>query len=390
MQLNDYHDYLTHWMYVERYVNDGSDHRFRFQSEVPYRYRPKSNVATFPIYTLISKFSKAEHLLPEDFYPVHPFTARLYRDSGHMVVKSPYRGIPTASTRTMLISNNDFKDCLFVKLDLPVVISRFNRAISKSDVEFSSQVNHELANLKLPVGAACGTLPEVGGGYTKLNDGRESGYLVRELQPHWFAQKPRRYYLLPAFSLTSSDPGEPEHIPFLVQILKRSPHPAEVLLKKIIIPLLDYWFLLAERGILWELQQQNTLFVIDHNYQPLGVVSRDYDAIYIDEAQRAAAGLANGFIKHTLHNDWERRRRYSLTFDHRLCKQNILRIITCCQERYGVKFTERLKSDVKNYIHQTMPANVRQALPEKYWFTCPETMFTKGIEMVQVAHPPLR
>src|ERR1051325_500780 len=98
MKLPSNSDNIKFWMYLERYVNDGSDHKFRHQSEIPLKYQPGALRSSIPIYSLDSEFYKSESILPDNFYAVHPYTADLYRNMGHKVSKSKYRAVPTSST----------------------------------------------------------------------------------------------------------------------------------------------------------------------------------------------------------------------------------------------------------------------------------------------------
>lgn len=391
MLIHSFKDPLKDWMHLERYVNDGSDHQFKNQTEVPLEYRPSSSNHTIPIYHLEGSFTKSENVLPEGLYPVHPHTAALYERSGHRLHLTDFQGIPTSSTRTVLISRDNFVTSFLVKLDLPILISRFNRSVSKSDILFSEQINSELLSLQLPFKKFTGTFLEIGGGSTILNDNRDAGYILRNLDPHWFGEKlTEPYFLIPSFSLISTDTRHPNDDPIVVQIARMSISPVIVIFQDIIVPLLDYWFSLAERGIIWELQQQNTLFILNSNRKAVGVVSRDYDGVYIDTPLRESLGLSTNFVKHKLDSLEDRSKRYSLIFDHRVCKQNIVRIIQCVNQNFGNTASTRLKELVVDYIHLNMPSHMRELLPENAWYTCPEVMFFEGITTSLEPTPPLR
>jgi hypothetical protein len=383
MKLPTNNDSVQFWMYLERYVNDGSDHKFRHQSEIPLKYRPGALRASIPIYSLTSEYHKHEDVLPIDFFPVHPYTAELYRNMGHKVTKTKYRAVPTSSTRTVMISNDNFASNYLVKLDLPFLISRFDRSIVESDITFSKHIDEDLSQLKIKSNYSIGSFREVGGGHTLLTDGRHGGYIVRDMEPTWFSKPRENFYLVPSFALVSEDSKDRGSDRLLVQILRGSDNPIGTLTEKILKPLIDYWFALAERGLIWELQQQNTLFVLDDKGEPCGVVSRDYDGIYIDKAYREKIGLKNKFNKHVMTDKAE-------TFDHRFCKQNILRIITCCEQYFDKKIAEAAKAEIKEYIKKRMPKHVKEVLPKDIWYTCPEIMFKDGIVIIPEKNPPLR
>jgi hypothetical protein len=391
MQLHSYINFLRDWMYLERYVNDGSDHKFKDQTEVPIQFQPRSKQDFIPIYRLLDPYKKDDATLPLDFYPVHPYTAEVYRELGHQVEVTPFKGIPTSSTRTVLISKDNFKHSYLVKLDLPLKISRFDRSVSKSDVTFSKQINEDIKSMGVNSSANVGTFLESGGGFAKLNNGKQVGYITRELDPMWLSTPPAgKFYLIPSFSLISHDFDHPDDPPLLIQMLKRTTNPSRLILDRIMFPLLDYWFALAERGLIWELQQQNTLFVIDDEKMPIGVVSRDYDGVYIDVKQRKRMSLPSHFIKHCIETPEELTMRYSLTFDHRVCKQNLVRMIECIAEYMDEALATTIKNELIDYIEKYLPLNVRTALPANVWYTCPEVMFNNELETITLPNPPLR
>ncbi len=392
MQITNYTDYISDWMHLERYVNSGSDHKFKNQSDVPQLYRPGSQTQSFQLMSLAgNSHIKEEDLLPEGIYPVHPYTSKIYQSIGHTLESTSYNLVPTSSTRTMLIYKDDPANAFFVKLDIPVKISRFNRAISRSDVVFSSQIDAEITRTHFDSEFAFGIFREVGGGHTILNDGRNAGYLVRELYPTWLTDnKPGKYFLVPSFSMISPDIQTPQEPPLLIQILRKSDNPTLTLCEKIIFPLLQFWFALADRGMLWEMQQQNTLFVLDADHNPIGIVIRDYDGTYLDAASRQELGLDTLFIKHLLWNNDDRTIRYSNIFDHRVCKQNILRLINCYGEHFSAQEAAEVKAHVSAYIEKNMPKRMASILPQNRWYTVPETLFKEGIQMQESASPPFR
>lgn len=391
MKLSNYSDYLKDWMYLERYVNDGSDHRFSAQTEVPQTYRPNSSKDYLSLYTLEGNFSKTEQVFDDDFYPVHPFTAGLYQKMGHALKETKVAMVPTSSTRTLLVYEGIDTVPFFAKLDLPVNISRFHRAINKSDVEFSAQINNVVSSLAVNDSPHYfGIFPEIGGGFVELQSGRQAGYLIREVYPKWLTKIPDSYFFIPSFSMISSDSKKAFEEPLLIQILKSSDDPERTLLQDIIYPLLTFWFNLADSGLLWELQQQNTLFVIDDQYKPIGVVARDFDGVYIDKNRREKIGEHTDFIKHILLTDEQLRKRYSLTFDHRLCKQNVLRLIACYADNFEDADKEQTIEKVRAFIAQKMPEHVKKCLPDDTWYTVPEVDFKQGIETIEIKKPPLR
>lgn len=377
-------------MYLERYVDSGSDHIFSHQTDVPPKYRPGSAYAFLNLQQLCQQdFHKQEKFLDAAMYPVHPLTAKLYAKLGHTLSPTKYKFVPTSSTRTVLVYA-DSVEPFFLKLDLPVNISRFNRAINKSDVIFSSQIDYEVEGLSIDSKFSFGFLREVGGGWTKLLDGREAGYITRALHPHWVTKSSQTYYLVPSFAMISPDAKQSSDVPILIQLISSRVNRADFMIENILRPLIDFWFSLAEKGILWELQQQNTLFVLDSNYNPVGIVARDYDAVYIDSQIRTNLSLGVNFNKHLLHADESREIRYSVTFDHRLCKQNLLRLINCVAEYISTNEATYIRQKITEYITETMPLSVASALPNKSWYTIPEILFRNGIKTIRTHNPPLR
>lgn len=392
MKLHDINNYITDWIYLERYVNDGSDHQYKNQNDVPYKFQPRSNTEYIEVKSLIgTKKSSWNEKINETEFPIHPYMSKYYENQGYKFTNTFLRAIPSSSTRSLFI--NDIEP-YFLKFDLPVKISRFERHLVKSDMLFSKQIDDIFKNWnQTNSNFGFGVLRETSGGYFKDKLGREPSYIKRAIKPTWLTSAVPKgpYYMIPSFSLISRDSKKPNDFPLVVQLAQNSGiNAVDFTFEYILKPIFDFWNLLASEGLIWEMQGQNTLLVINKIGMPCGIVIRDYDAVYINTEIRNNSNDKTPYIKHTLKDKQSLMERNSLVFDHRLCKQNLMRIISCIGQHYGQKVTVMLVNKVQAYMDDHMDYNLTANLPPTHWYTYPDVMFTHKIKTIQKPNPPLR
>ena len=391
MKLADISHYIASWQYLERYVNSGSDHRYRYQNDISHQFHPRSNIPFIDVHFLADiSYTTLGALRSIPGFPIHPHILSQYKESGYQIISSSKKAVPTSSTRTVFIED---EHPYFLKLDLPVTISRFDRRLVKSDVVYSRYIDDALSRIKLDSEhqVGFGYFQETGGGFFTDIHCREPAFLEREITPTWITQNVHSsIFMVPVFTLISRDPLD-DTDPILIQMIQANrADPVDFTLRLVIEPIFDYWNLLASRGILWEMQGQNTILAINDSFQPVGVVIRDNDAAYINYTLGHPLHQGIDYNKHGLKDDSALSKRASLIFDHRVCKQNLLRLIQCIDTFYGQEVGSILKGKTIDYIDRTLHASIKGSLPDMQWYTYSEVAFENGAVTELKQDPPLR
>ncbi len=353
MKLTDiFNDPNASWLYMEQFVNGGtrSYSSFASLSEVDPRYQPWSGNRSFllPVYDLPLKTPHAimisakcdERLLQEYApgsvlrMPVHPEAlSSVQKDLAAAVPSFQIEAIPTASTRTVGVGSATETNLPFhfLKLHLPKRISRFNRRLRKSVIEFCIQLSQELL---LDTPPHFTFLPEMLGGM----GGEEGwGYIARSASP--FPASEGVKALIPLFSLAGKDIHHPDDETVLAQLIAyHHADPLQFTLRHIIGPLIHSWCSAATHsGILLEAHGQNTLLEVGVDLVPGRIVHRDLD-VYVDQYVRTEQGRDNSWIPDARYADHavERAKMYSLVYDSFLGHHLLGYLTRFLEDRYGI------------------------------------------------------
>jgi len=326
MKLEDVLNFPLGYIYMERFIDKREYSPFCEYSEVDERYRTSSDHDSFDLPSFLVPRERCSIFLADpsknlrttydrDTIPFrfHPELLGI-NDDQFIELKRCKEGkaipvVPTSSTRTVL---SLAVPPHFIKLHLPKRISRFNRRLRTSSVEYSVSISRDLEKVTFNQFAY---LPETIGIAYDRNGG--FGFLVREISPRPLEQD---RFLIPYFSLYSQDTKKSGDKPLLVQMIDlRGEDPTSFVLEKILSPLIRAWcVVLKERGILLESHGQNVLLEIDHDLNPNRVVHRDFQSSMVNPSIRVAEGLDNPFKKHLIGVDgyFTREQEYSLVYDY--------------------------------------------------------------------------
>lgn len=303
-------------IYLERYVDQKHYSPFSEYSEVSCQFQPERGKESFdlPILQLAKEDVHVELAAPHadllDFYinaetvrfPVHP---DLYYSLRH---RSPflshYRRLyepelltvkPTASTRTLLA---DYPYPHYIKVHLPMRISRFNRRLRDVGIRNSMAISRDLLEMDFPF--FFGILPERIGMWHRQS---KWGFIIRDAKPwpHFRGNS----IMIPYFSLYSNDIHNSQHEPLLIQLIRYThADPEEYLVEKILRPLIESWcFVALNRGILLWPHGQNILLELNRHLEPIRVIHRDFVGLDVDLDIRNKLELDNsGFTKYVFSN----------------------------------------------------------------------------------------
>ncbi len=387
-------------IFLERFVDRGSYHKFALYSEVTQRFRPVDGDINFSLpylsvpsdqltfITLNPDRRIIDWIRKDDAikFFVHPDMVDVHSVIPARSIISPenFEGsitaAPTASTRTMLV-NADGLPQFMIKTDLEKTISRFVRELDKTRVQYSLEISDALEeaanNPSCP--SSVGFLPETVGAYLEFADGHSIGYLVRELNPRPTGSVQET--LIPFFALFSPNKANPNSDLLIYQLLenimrkKQISDPSEALLQYVFKQCLESWsFLAYNYGLLPERHAQNGLIAIDDEGIPTRIIDRDFQGFNVDLTTRKSQGLSTNFSHHVIEPE-KRGVILSRCYDHRMGFQVFDPILEAVEQRYGSGVKVRTQEAIKIMFHQLTPSEFLDAFPKEQYGLDNTTMF---------------
>jgi hypothetical protein len=289
------------YIYLERYVNDGSPSGFTEKYNTSIETNPLGPISSFELCSIkvpdeinCIDFGMQPGFLSTRQILIHPDMVNSellcecskQRDSGFIV-------FPTSSSRTVKILGSEG---WFIKLNYDGFIGRIDRQLGISQasaaVEVSERISEQFGR---------------GGLSSKFSFMRETFARVADLKTstrtyEWgmVAREPAPYptnnslkYIFPAFSLFSQDRKNPRDPTLLEQLFAhQSKSPRLFLLEGLLFPILESYFsLLLTCGLQLECHAQNTLIGLDDDFQIITVVERDAESIDRDLSLMSDLGL---------------------------------------------------------------------------------------------------
>lgn len=324
------------YLHMERYVNDGSPSGFDKVHTSSYETAPRSHYKSYNL--LIIKFdesievkdigSKDSHFISKGLMFCHPDNIneeifRNIKDSWEIV--DTIEVAPTSSARTVKVIDQDY----YIKLDYIGYLGRIKRNLDHQHILSAYEVTKDICN-GISKNVYCnyfGVLKENRGriAYIPLKNGSfyEFGYIIRDAIPH-SNNTDNELFLIPGFSLFSTDTHSPYDEPLLIQLFKKSNKEInDFAYNDVFKPIIDCYFdSLCNHGFLMEAHSQNILFAINKNYEIKLIVSRDMESIDKDIPLRDYLGLKNEISSYNYKcirdTDYNYTIKHSFMFDFKL------------------------------------------------------------------------
>ncbi len=332
------------FIYLERRMNNEN-----FPADIAEDYKPHSGIDKFELPFVLLDLDEVNHFevgpdkrLVESLYVgnkirffVHPEMHQDYKNKGLIRLASKDGSInvsPTSSTRTVFTREKGYN--FMIKTDLEKKLGDGIKKLKGKHLEHIKNIGVEFEQANLP--KCFSYLPEsIGAVY--YSNGKEVGMFARE-----FNTRPKigtsRKYILPFFSLFSLDTTNKKDPFLLCQIMenvnKKRGLELSLFSERILEPYLNAWaYLILERGLVLEMHAQNTLLEIDEKGNPLRIVYRDFQDVFIDTEIRRAKRLHSDFnrnivgqaertykIGNEIIKDSKKCRQisYSLSYDYRM------------------------------------------------------------------------
>ena len=288
MMKKNLNNYLEQYIYLERYVNNGSPSGFSINTTSD-KTSPKKgdkyfNMLEFEDNDATFIIGKTKDIFNRPFNYAHPDCINSPFLKKANVKPSKYIVMPTSSARTMLLSNTSNND--FIKLTYDKIIDRSPRFIFLKDALISLENTYKLQKAIddeiMPKTFAI--LPETSAKVTILKNNDEEvswGTIYREKNPYPNINGNKPY--IPAFSLFSKDHKNKVNDPLITKLINLSNKtPKQYLLNILDITIDSFFALVINCGLFSEMHAQNCLYEIDENYNITRLILRDMQDIAKD------------------------------------------------------------------------------------------------------------
>lgn len=380
------------YIYMERYVNEGSPSGFTSIHTTSYETNPFTGLPKFNLLEFSDNdcqtivIGQKNDLFSSGKNYAHPdsIQSNILKESGRKLEKSSIVVSPTASGRTMLILNGHKKGFLKLTYDVSK-IGRCTRDISYisgyASIETSNRIMECINRGILTDSFAF--LPETSIKVSRLvgKNVFEWGTIFREFKP--YPRLNKKVAIIPAFSLFSRDIKNPNDELLINQFIKISGvEPADYLWNILRMTVDAYWELNLKCALRPELHGQNCLYELDSNYQISRIIIKDMEDVDRDILLAQYMGISTNWNTYPFRcydeNSREFEFRASYMYDFKLGEYLLSPIINAVSNEFGLNpriFEKKVKEYVRNrYLSQ---------LPNDYFPTNGCWYYCKNVETKQ-------
>jgi len=361
------------YIYLERYVNDGSPSGFTEIHTTSNRTNPFLGEERFPLLEFqdsdIECTSFGEHeLFKRDVNYAHPdsIDSEILKSAGRQLKESSLIVSPASSGRTMLLRNSQYSGYLKLTYDVGR-LGRVDRQLAYnnclSSYEITNQIKKAIIENKLPPFFAI--LLESASKITKLsvsNNTYEWGVIFREAIAYPYSNN--NVVLIPGFSLFGKDRKNPNDEFLINQFIELSNIPPRDYLIDLLKMIVEcHWKLVLNCALIHECQAQNCLFELNEDFQIERVVIIDMDSVDKDIPTAKYLGLdINWDSPYGMLNkdNYRYSTRASTMYDWKLGEYVLSPLIKVVALKYGLdilSIENEIKSFVKNNFINNLPAD---------------------------------
>lgn len=362
------------YVYMERYVNEGSPSGFTTVHTTSYETNPFTGKESFYLLEFCDNDCKTfvrgeeNELFTTGKNYAHPDSvqSRELIKAGRLLKQSKILVSPTASGRTMLILDGFRKGFLKLTYDVSK-IGRCTRDISYiagyGSIETSNKIKQYIDMKKLPNCFAF--LPETSMKVSQLNCKGifEWGTIFREFNP--YPSTDFDVAIIPAFSLFSIDTKNPLDEKLINQFIEISKKdPSQYLWNVLKITVDAYWGLNLNCALRAELHSQNCMYEIDTNFQITRLVIKDMEDVDRDFTLAKHIGIPFSWDTYPFRcydeNSREFKYRASYMYDFKLGEYLLSPIIETVSKKFGLNpndFEKRVRDYVRDKYLPLLPAD---------------------------------
>lgn len=377
------------YMYLERYVNNGSPSGFTDLRTTSDRTNPFIGEERFPLLEFIDTDIEciilgAKHECFERGVNYgHPdsINSEILIGSGRKIVESHFVASPTAGARTMLIRSPNIRGYLKLTYDVSR-IGRVDRQIAlkncQSSLEVSECFKKCIDEKKFPPTFSLLLETSAKISVLELTDKvYQWGVIFREGKPYPYIDKNTQ--LIPGFSLFGIDRHAKDDeflINQFIEISKSEPRKYLVNLLKMIVDC--YWAVVLNCAFHLECHAQNCLFEIDEEYNINRMVIIDLDSVDKDIPLARYFGFNDKwesfpqacYVENT--NNYSTRPSYM--YDFKVGEYLLVPLIDVVSKKYNLNVAE-VEKEIREYVQM----NYTSKLPPFYfpsdgcWYYCENT-----------------
>jgi len=380
------------FLYMDRYVNDGSPSGFTEQNTTSYLTTPFSQTKAFDIFYIkadLEVYTKENEEFDDKIY-IHPDMINNDCLKPFNINKElDFLVAPTSSFRTVKILSS-FNDA-YIKLHYDGIIGRIYRHLTRekaiAGVEVSFEIAKSIKNQILSPFVSIFREP-----YAKILTVCKNGIadtwgmVWREGIPYGNNQI---RYIIPLFSLWSKDRIEKTESTVFEQLfIKWGEGAINKYMDEILIPILDNYFeLLVYIGLQNEYNAQNILIGFDESWNAVAIINRDMMGIEKDLFLRNQLGLSITFdstpYKILSMEDPLYTIRHSFAFDFKVCKyviEPLINNLPFCNGSIKEEMIIYLRERTKYWI-QKLPDKF---FPKNKWYSHNKTLLTEKDKRIYI------
>lgn len=388
------------YLYMERYINDGSPSGFNLG--LPEKYNPfnKKRFIGIPLFnddwtkhlqigTIPNYFNTEIGKIP---FLIHPLVAEEIQEYKELVLKSKIKieAEPTASGRTLLWEDEN-KTKWFIKLHFPLKLGRFNRELNLFRWISTLERSRELFSSLPSFPSYLGFLYDSGGTFFQNNNSNLNfGTVFREATPRPVLNE--KTLLIPSFSLFALERNDGRKQSVLADFVEETNVDEEQFVELFVYPLINaFIFLTNKLGMIPEFNAQNLLYEYDINKNTTRVIIRDVGDCFIDFIIRNRENLHTNFCSYkTLdpnkHSDIYQRR--SFAFDFKLSQYILFPLLQEYSRIKKIDFSS-LQLKIKNYFIQSFDSH-SEYFNSRKWYSYPKEDGVNRSSYIQNDNPLFR
>lgn len=409
--LEIFNDLIGSFIYMERYVNDGSPSGWTKLRTTSERTSPFTGSENFPILEFYDDdvdcllLGERNSLFEKNVNFAHPdsINSNILVNANRKLIESNIIVSPTSGGRTMLIRNDNLNN--FIKLTYDVGrIGRVDRQLEyghcMSSIEVSSYIREGIDQKLFKNTYA--TLLEKSAKVSKLkinNSIYEWGTILRECNPYPYIAEKRQ--MVPGFSLFGKDHFNSETFNdelLINQFIIMSNIDPEDYLLSLMKMTIDAWFdTLLNCAFILELHGQNCYYEIDENFTIKRIVIKDMDSVDKDISLAKLLGLKEewkSFPFECFYEDtpedhpWYYKIRPSFMFDFKLGTYLLRPIMDVVCDKFNID-----KDTIINHIKEYVSDMYMLRIPKGYfpkdgiWYSCDDSERKTGERRKYYANP---
>ena len=381
-----FNNLLDSYIYMERYVNDGSPSGFTEIHNTSFNTNPFTGLSSFHLLefndedceTIIR--GEQNNLFSIGVNYSHPDSLKssILLEAKRKQKKSSILVVPTASARTMLILNENSRGFLKLTYDVSKIgrcVRDISCASALASLETSQRLKECIDDGILP--STLAVLLESSCKVTKLilkENNFEWGTIFRRFKP--YPNNYKELLIVPAFSLFSTDKKNPEDEKLINQFIELSgQNPEEYLWNILKITIDAHWNLVIKTALRPEMHAQNCMYELDRNYKISRIIIKDMEDI--DRDLFVAKYFNNDYNWNTYpykcydENSRDFKYQSSYMYDFKLGEYLLSPIIKCVSNKYGLSeiiFENKIKDYVRCKYLPYLPSNYFST--ESRWYYC--------------------